>query len=61
MAPDAVEQGVLRYECARCPCECAQRGEWLGRKRYGLTGARQTRIRLVELERVEALPARGPG
>jgi len=50
VTPYGVEQCVLRDECSWCAGECAEHCEWPGRERYGLTVAREPRVRFVQLE-----------
>ena len=58
MAPDAIEQRVLRDERSRRARQRAQHGKRLGRERHRLPGARQARVGFVEVERAEAQPKR---
>ena len=52
--PHLIEQGVLREQRRRVPCEHAQRGERLGRQRDRLVITQQRRVRLVQLEPIDA-------
>ena len=54
VAPDLVEQGVLRQQGAGMPDESAQQAERRRRERDRASTAKQQRIRLVELELAEA-------
>ena len=54
VAPDLVEQRVLGEQRPGLPHERAQHGEWRRRERDSCSVAQQARIRLVELESVEA-------
>ena len=54
MAPNLIEQSVRGEQGPGLPYERAQDGEWRRRERDSGSVAQQVRVRLVELESVEA-------